>query len=98
VAAARRKSGLLAEAGSPRLDAEARQLAQQKLAAERDADARVDAFNARLLSMIRQGREALGTKVEVEMIEAEGELDAFGRVGGVGGGRGGGLGGWEDDD
>ncbi|KAK0643394.1 hypothetical protein B0T16DRAFT_181153 [Cercophora newfieldiana] len=50
---------------SPRLDAEAKQLAQKKLAAERDTDLRVDAFNARLLSMIRQGREALGTKVEV---------------------------------
>ncbi|KAK0627541.1 hypothetical protein B0T14DRAFT_535322 [Immersiella caudata] len=50
---------------SPRLDAEAKQLAQKKLAAERDTDLRVDAFNARLLSMIRQGKEALGTKVEV---------------------------------
>ncbi|KAK4153028.1 hypothetical protein C8A00DRAFT_15731 [Chaetomidium leptoderma] len=72
---------------SPRLDAEARQLAQRKMAAERDADAKVDAFNARLLNMIRQGREALGTKVEVEMAD---EMD-FGGGGGVGGG-------WEDDD
>jgi hypothetical protein len=50
---------------SPRLDAEAKQLAQKKLAVERDTDLRVDAFNARLLSMIRQGKEALGTRVEV---------------------------------
>ncbi|KAH8880270.1 hypothetical protein GQ53DRAFT_625038, partial [Thozetella sp. PMI_491] len=50
---------------SPRLSAEAKQLAQKKLAAERDTDARVDAFNARLLKMIRQGKEALGTTVEV---------------------------------
>jgi hypothetical protein len=50
---------------SPRLDAEAKQLAQKKIAAERDTDLKVDAFNARLLSMIRQGKEALGTKVEV---------------------------------
>ena len=63
---------------SPRLDAEARHLAQRKLAAERDADAKVDAFNARLLSMIRQGREALGTRVEVEM---EGDDDDDGDVG-----------------
>ncbi|KAJ4289444.1 hypothetical protein N0V88_006924 [Collariella sp. IMI 366227] len=64
---ARRPSTLenINAATSPRLDAEARQLAQRKLAADRDADARVDAFNARLLSMIRQGREALGTRVEV---------------------------------
>lgn len=75
------------EAISPRLDAEARQLAQRKLAAERDTDARVDAFNAQLLSMIRQGREALGTKVEVEM-----EMDDGIEIG-LGGG-----GGWEDDD
>jgi DICT domain-containing protein len=57
------------QAASPRLDAEARQLAQRKLAAERDVDSKVDALNARLLSMIRQGREALGTKVEVEMLD-----------------------------
>lgn len=64
---------LLTSNGSPsRLDAEARQLAQRRMAAERDADAKVDAFNARLLSMIRQGREALGTKVEVEMEMGEG--------------------------
>lgn len=50
---------------SPHLDAEAKQLAQKKLAADRDTDMRVDAFNAQLLSMIRQGKEALGTKVEV---------------------------------
>ncbi|KAK0715256.1 hypothetical protein B0H67DRAFT_488056 [Lasiosphaeris hirsuta] len=69
---------------SPRLTAEAKQLAQKKLAAERDADMKVDAFNARLLRMIRQGKEALGTKVEV--IE-----DDLGAAGGP-------VGGWEDDD
>ncbi|KAK4099719.1 hypothetical protein N658DRAFT_452860, partial [Parathielavia hyrcaniae] len=63
------RQGTLQSTTSPRLDAEARQLAQRKLAAERDADAKVDAFNARLLSMIRQGREALGTRVEVEMTD-----------------------------
>ncbi|KAH6856107.1 hypothetical protein B0I37DRAFT_300266 [Chaetomium sp. MPI-CAGE-AT-0009] len=85
----------------PRLDAEARHLAQRKLAAERDADAKVDAFNAQLLSMIRQGREALGTRVEVEMDEDEDEGMGVDEVGmGYGGGGGGGLagGGWEDDD
>lgn len=51
---------------SPRLDAEARQLAARKRAAERQADARIDSFNAHLLAMIRQGREALGTTVEVD--------------------------------
>lgn len=51
---------------SPRLDDEAKKLAKKKIVAEMDADAKVDAFNARLLSMIRQGKEALGTRVEVE--------------------------------
>ncbi|KAK4044076.1 hypothetical protein C8A01DRAFT_31673 [Parachaetomium inaequale] len=101
-AASRRQSGLakqrqqaagdIQQATSPRLDAEARHLAQRKLAAERDADAKVDAFNARLLSMIRQGREALGTRVEVEMDEG------MGMGMGMEFGGGGGMGGWEDDD
>ncbi|KAK0726369.1 hypothetical protein B0T21DRAFT_263211, partial [Apiosordaria backusii] len=56
---------------SQRLDAEAKALAARKLAAERDADMKVDAFNARLMAMIRQGREALGTKVEVEMADED---------------------------
>lgn len=67
---------------SQRLDAEAKALAARKLAAERDADMKVDAFNARLMAMIRQGKEALGTKVEVEMTD-EDDL---------------GGGGWEDED
>ncbi|KAK0743634.1 hypothetical protein B0T18DRAFT_288899, partial [Schizothecium vesticola] len=50
---------------SPHLTAEAKQLAQKKLAAERDTDLRVDAFNMKLMQMIRQGKEALGTRVEV---------------------------------
>ena len=50
---------------SPRLDGEAKHLAKKKMAAERDADANIDAFNEKLLQMIRQGKEALGTKVEV---------------------------------
>lgn len=51
---------------SPRLDAEAKQLAARRRAAERHADAKIDAFTFRLQEMIRQGREALGTKVDVE--------------------------------
>jgi hypothetical protein len=52
---------------SPRLDPEAKELATRKLREERDADARIAAFNARLRDMIREGKEALGTKVEVEI-------------------------------
>ena len=75
---------------SPRLSAEAKQLAHRKLTAEKETDAKVDAFNARLMAMIRQGKEALGTRVEVEMDD---EFDAGRGAGGVGVG-----GGWEDDD
>jgi hypothetical protein len=93
---------------SPRLDAEARKLAQRRLEEEMDAEEKVDVLNAKLLSMIRQGREALGTKVEVEELEMmdgdgfedEGE-DHGGFAGnGFGNGAGGyhGNGGWEDDD
>ncbi len=52
---------------APRLDAEAKHLAARKLAAERDTDARIESFNARLRDMIRQGKEALGTTVEVDV-------------------------------
>ncbi|KAK4188293.1 hypothetical protein QBC35DRAFT_382887 [Podospora australis] len=72
---------------SPRLDAEAKVLATRKLAAERDTDAKVDAFNAQLMAMIRQAKEALGTKVEVMEMD-DGDDD----------GLNGGAGGWEDDD
>ncbi|KAK3687689.1 hypothetical protein B0T22DRAFT_136565 [Podospora appendiculata] len=73
---------------SPRLDAEAKQLAQKKLEAEQDTDMLVDAFNARLLNMIRQGKEALGTTVEV-LDEGDGDGAAA---------AGAGAGTWEDDD
>ncbi len=52
---------------SPRLDAEAKQLATRKLAADRNTDARIESFNARLREMIRQGKEVLGTTVEVDL-------------------------------
>lgn len=52
---------------SPRLTAEAKQLAVKKLASEREADEKMEVFNRRLMDMIRQGKEALGARVEVEM-------------------------------
>ncbi|RDA83832.1 hypothetical protein CP532_5131 [Ophiocordyceps camponoti-leonardi (nom. inval.)] len=51
---------------SPRLDAEAKKLAVRRKMEERDADVRIEAFNKQLQAMIRQGREALGTMIEVE--------------------------------
>ncbi|KAJ2896030.1 hypothetical protein MKZ38_005915 [Zalerion maritima] len=60
-----KKSGVVAEQ-SPRLTDEARHLATKRLAVEREVDARMNAFNRSLQDMIRQGKEALGTKVEVE--------------------------------
>ena len=57
---------------SPRLDSEARGLAARREREERDADEQFAAFNARLRDMIREGKEALGTRVDVE-----GEGDAW---------------------
>lgn len=51
---------------SPRLDAEARKLAARRQMEERDNDERMSAFNKQLQDMIRQGREALGTTIEVD--------------------------------
>ncbi|KKF93745.1 hypothetical protein CFO_g3899 [Ceratocystis platani] len=51
---------------SPHLDAEAKQLATKKMMEARDTDARINNFNARLKEMIRQGKEALGTTIEVD--------------------------------
>lgn len=50
---------------SPRLNAEAKQLAARRKMEERDADVRIEGFNKRLQDMIRQGKEALGTSVEI---------------------------------
>ena len=55
-----------ATAASPRLDAEARQLAARRQRQDRVADVRISAFNKQLQDMIRQGKEALGTTVEVD--------------------------------
>lgn len=41
-------------------------MAVRKLEEEQETDARINTFNARLQAMIRQGREALGTTVEVD--------------------------------
>ncbi|TPX11766.1 uncharacterized protein E0L32_007503 [Thyridium curvatum] len=65
-AGARRADAADPVSNSPRLDAEAQRLAARKRAVERDTDARMDAFSARLRDMIRQGKEALGTTVEVD--------------------------------
>lgn len=55
---------------SPRLDAEARRLASRRQMQERNADARMAAFNKQLQDMIRQGREALGSTIDVDIGDA----------------------------
>jgi len=59
-------SGRGSAEASPRLTAEAKHLAARRKMEERDADVRINAFNKQLQDMIRQGREALGTTIEVE--------------------------------
>ncbi|KAI1496662.1 hypothetical protein F5X99DRAFT_62286 [Biscogniauxia marginata] len=58
--------------GTPRLDAEAQSLAARRRQDEMAADLRINSFNARLRDMIRQGREALGTTIEVEIDDDDG--------------------------
>ncbi|KAG5665272.1 hypothetical protein KAF25_009397 [Fusarium avenaceum] len=59
-------SGRTTAEESPRLTTEAKHLAARRKMEERDADVRINAFNKQLQDMIRQGREALGTTIEVE--------------------------------
>lgn len=58
--------GVVLSDNSPRLDAEAKHLAARRKMEERDADVRISAFNKRLQDMIRQGKEALGTTIEID--------------------------------
>lgn len=52
--------------GSPRLTDEAKKLAAKRRREEHESDVRINDFNARLKEMIRQGKEALGTTIEVD--------------------------------
>ena len=58
------KSGSFKE--SPRLDPEAKKLAARRKRDDDYADVRINAFNKTLQDMIRQGQEALATKISVE--------------------------------
>lgn len=60
---------------SPRLDAEARHLATRRQLEDRNADHRMSTFNKRLQDMIRQGKEALGTTIEID--EGAGNKEAY---------------------
>ncbi|KAH6685874.1 hypothetical protein F5X68DRAFT_209444 [Plectosphaerella plurivora] len=51
---------------SPRLTDEARRLAAKRRREEKDNDMRMNDFNSRLQAMIQQGKEALGTTIEVD--------------------------------
>ena len=73
----------MVDGNSPRLDPEAQHMVARRMREERAADARINDFNVRLQEMIRQGKEALGTKIEVD--------------GDVGFGGGGALDHWEDE-
>lgn len=66
------KPGDSAKKQSPRLDEEARRLASKRRHEERAADIRMTALNRQLQDMIRQGKEALGTTVDIEMDGAKG--------------------------
>lgn len=56
----------LVDQSSPRLDVRARNMVARRLQQEQETDERISDFNTRLMDMIRQGKEALGTTVEVD--------------------------------
>ncbi|KAI0888794.1 uncharacterized protein GGS22DRAFT_63098 [Annulohypoxylon maeteangense] len=60
---------------SPRLDAEAKNLAARRIQEEMETDWKMNDLNARLRDMIRQGKEALGTTIEVDGDGDVGGLD-----------------------
>jgi hypothetical protein len=60
---------------SPRLSAEAKKLAARRRREDDEADYRMSALNKQLQDMIKQGKEALGTRIEVDM---DVDVDAVG--------------------
>lgn len=56
----------LVEQSSPRLDVRARNMVARRMQQEQETDERISDFNSRLMDMIRQGKEALGTTIEVD--------------------------------
>ncbi|XDG09663.1 hypothetical protein ABKA04_009278 [Annulohypoxylon sp. FPYF3050] len=62
---------------SPRLDAEAKNLAARRLQEEMETDWKMNDLNAKLRDMIRQGKEALGTTIEVDGDGDVGGLDPW---------------------
>lgn len=62
---------------SPRLDKQARKLAARRTQEERQTDSRINDFNSRLQEMIRQGKEALGTTIEVDLDADDGDVGGW---------------------
>ncbi|KAI0158381.1 hypothetical protein BJ166DRAFT_302060 [Pestalotiopsis sp. NC0098] len=56
----------LVDQSSPRLDVRARNMVARRMQQEQETDERISDFNSRLMDMIRQGKEALGTTIEVD--------------------------------
>jgi hypothetical protein len=65
----------LVQDNSPRLDAEAKRMAAKRLQQEHQADLKMNDINAQIKAMIREGKEALGSTVEVEGGGGEDEND-----------------------
>ncbi|KAH8195846.1 hypothetical protein TruAng_009976 [Truncatella angustata] len=59
----------IVEGASPRLDTKARNMVVKRMKQQQETDARINDLNTRLVDMIRQGKEALGTTVEVDGFE-----------------------------
>ncbi|MCJ1404777.1 hypothetical protein MMC11_008003 [Xylographa trunciseda] len=69
--------GHAAESPASPLSVEAQKFAARARRREREEERALQGFNERLKAMIREGKEALGTRVEVEMEEVEGEGEEY---------------------
>ena len=56
---------------------EAQKFAARARRREKEEETALRGFNERLRAMIREGKEALGTRVEVEMEEVEGDGEGY---------------------
>ena len=67
--------GYTADSPASPISAEAQKFAARARRREKEEERALQGFNERLKAMIKEGKEALGTRVEVEMDEMEGDAE-----------------------
>ncbi|MCJ1380177.1 hypothetical protein MMC17_003280 [Xylographa soralifera] len=69
--------GYAADSPASPISVEAQKFAARARRREKEEERALQGFNERLKAMIREGKEALGTRVEVEMEEVEGDGEEY---------------------